>query len=80
MSDIGEALEMMRAVAKSRIEMLEKGITFHDKVRRNYYLHEYREKLGKIEEIIRRMNIRLVVANNGTRDRNPSPLNQDEPS
>lgn len=61
MSETREALEMMKAVAKSRIEMLEKGITFHDKGRRNYYLHEYRDKLRKIEEIIRRMNIRLVV-------------------
>ncbi|HKZ16114.1 MAG TPA: hypothetical protein VJ161_01440 [Geobacteraceae bacterium] len=79
MSETREALEMMKAVAKSRIEMLEKGITFHDKGRRNYYLHEYRDKLRKIEEIIRRMNIRLVVVDKETKDGNPPALIPDEP-
>jgi hypothetical protein len=78
MSETREALEMMRAVAKSRIEMLEKGITFHDKGRRNYYLQEYREKLRKIEEIIRRMNIRIVVGKEERGDGSPTSAFPDE--
>jgi hypothetical protein len=61
MSEMREALEKMRDVAKSRIAMLEGGITLHNAGRRNYYLMEYRDKLKKIEEIIRRSNIRLVT-------------------
>jgi hypothetical protein len=60
MSDEEEALEMMKEVAKARITLLKKGVTFHDEQSRIYYLHEYEEKLRKIEELIRRMKIRLV--------------------
>jgi hypothetical protein len=60
MSDVREALEMMREVAKIRIDMLQNRVTFHDEQKRNYYLREYRDKLQKIDAIMRRMNIRLV--------------------
>ncbi len=60
MSDVREALEMMREVAKIRIDMLQNRVTFHDEQKRNYYLQEYRDKLQKIDSIMRRMNIRLV--------------------
>lgn len=60
MSEEEEALEMMKEVAKARIALLKRGVTFHDEQSRIYYLHEYEEKLRKIEELIRRMRIRLV--------------------
>lgn len=62
MADAKEALEMMREVAKIRIDMLQNRVTFHDEMNRNYYLREYKEKLKKIDDIMRRMNIRLVRA------------------
>lgn len=62
MADAKEALEMMREVAKIRIDMLQNRVTFHDEMKRNYYLREYKEKLKKIDDIMRRMNIRLVRA------------------
>jgi hypothetical protein len=62
MSDAREALEMMREVAKIRIDMLQN---------RNFYLREYREKLKKIEEIMRRMNIRLVHGNEKEKSEGP---------
>lgn len=71
MSDAREALEMMREVARMRIDMLKNGVTLHDERKRNYYLHEYREKLKKIEEIIRRMNIRLIHMNEAEQDSDP---------
>lgn len=61
MSEMREALDKMRDVAKSRIAMLEGGITFHDAARRKYYLLEYKDKVKKIDEIIRRANIHLVT-------------------
>lgn len=60
MSDAREVLQMMRQVAKTRISMLKEGITFHDPARKAYYLQEYEEKLRNIEELIRKINIRLV--------------------
>ncbi len=63
MSEEQETLEMIREVAKSRIELLKKGITFHDEKSRKYYLREYEEKLRRIEELIRRTKIRLVRRN-----------------
>jgi hypothetical protein len=60
MSDELQILEMMREVARSRIDLLKRGVTFHDGQSRVYYLHEYEEKLRRIEELIRRKNIRLV--------------------
>jgi hypothetical protein len=71
MSDVREALEMMREVARIRIDMLKNGVTLHDERKRSYYLHEYREKLKKIEEIIRRMNIRLIHMDEEGQDSDP---------
>jgi hypothetical protein len=71
MSDAREALEMMREVAKIRIDMLQNRVTFHDEQKRNFYLREYREKLKKIEEIMRRMNIRLVHGNEKEKSEGP---------
>ncbi len=71
MSTMREALEMMREVARIRIDMLESGVTFHDERKRSHYLNEYREKLRKIEDIIRRMNIRLIRVNGEARKDDP---------
>ncbi len=60
MSDVKEALEMMKEVAKTRIAMLKKGMTFHNEQDRVFYIREYQGKLRKIEDIIRRMNIRII--------------------
>jgi hypothetical protein len=60
MSDEEETLEIMKEVAKARIALLKRGVTLHDEQNRIHYLHEYEEKLRKIEELIRRMRIRLV--------------------
>ena len=60
MSEELEILEMMREVARTRIDLLKRGITFHNGQSRVYYLHEYEEKLRRIEDLIRRKNIRLV--------------------
>lgn len=40
--------------------MLRDGVTFYEGDRRNYYLREYEEKLCQIENLIRRISIRLV--------------------
>ncbi len=71
MPDIREALEMMREVARIRIDMLQNGVTFHDEPGRSFYLREYREKLKKIEDIIRRMNIRLIRSDVDFQDNHP---------
>jgi len=62
MADAREVLETMKKVAKIRIEMLREGVTFHNKRKQAFYLKEYEEKLREIEELIRRMNIRLVYS------------------
>ena len=63
MSDELEILEMMREVARTRIDLLKRGVTFHCGQSRAYYLREYEEKLRRIEELIRRNDIRLVRIN-----------------
>jgi len=62
MADAREVLETMKQAAKIRIEMLKEGTTFHSKTKQAYYLKEYEDKLREIEELIRRMNIRLVYS------------------
>ncbi len=62
MADAKEVLIMMKDVAKSRIRMLRDGTTFHDAAKRDYYLHEYERKLQDIEQLIRRLNLRLVYS------------------
>jgi hypothetical protein len=60
MADAREVLEMMKDVAKSRIQMLEEGVTFHSEARKAFYLREYETKLHDIDRLIRRLNFRLV--------------------
>jgi hypothetical protein len=62
MADAKEVLIMMKDVAKTRIQMLKDGITFHDAAKREYYLQEYEKKLRDIEQLIRRLNLRLVYS------------------
>ena len=68
MADTREVLVMMKDVAKSRISMLRDGITFHDAAKREYYLNEYEKKLRDIEQLIRRLNLRLVYSRDGSRE------------
>ena len=65
MADSKEVLTMMKEVAKSRIEMLRDGVTFHDAAKREFYLKEYEKKLRDIEQLIRRLNMRLVYSSTG---------------
>jgi len=60
MADAREVLEMMRQVAKMRLELLEQGTTFHSPHRTAYYLQEYRDRLAAIEKLIRQINIHIV--------------------
>ena len=60
MADAKEVLEIMKEVAKSRIDMLKEGITFYDSEKKAFYLQEYEKKLRDIERLIRRLNLRLV--------------------
>jgi CRISPR/Cas system Type II protein with McrA/HNH and RuvC-like nuclease domain len=62
MADAREVLETMKKVAKIRIEMLREGTTFHSKRKQALYLREYEEKVREIDELIRRINIRLVYS------------------
>ncbi|NMC73217.1 MAG: hypothetical protein GYA56_02475 [Geobacteraceae bacterium] len=73
MADAREVLEIMKKVAKIRIEMLREGITFHNKKKQAFYLKEYEEKLKEIEELIRRMNIRLVYSRDSAKAPPPDP-------
>jgi hypothetical protein len=73
MSEEQETLEMIREVAKSRIDLLKKGITFHDEKSRIFYLREYENKLRRIEELIRRTKIRIVRRDQA----DPDPANHD---
>lgn len=71
MADAREVLETMKKVAKIRIEMLKEGTTFHNDGKRAYYLREYEAKVKEIEELIRRMNIRLVYSRRDGGEENP---------
>ncbi len=64
MDDTKEVLLMMKDVAKTRIQMLKDGVTFHNESRKEYYLREYEKKLLDIELLIRRLNLRLVYSCN----------------
>lgn len=71
MADAREVLETMKQVAKIRIEMLKEGTTFHSEAKQAYYLKEYENKLREIEELIRRINIRLVYSRGTLQDEEP---------
>jgi len=60
MSDMKEALSMMRDMAKTRIQMLRDGVTFHDNAKKAYYLQEYESKVRELDQQIRRLSLRLV--------------------
>lgn len=60
MANAKEVLEIMRDVAKARIEMLSTGVTFYDEEKKNFYMQEYVKKLEDIERLIRRFSLRLV--------------------
>lgn len=62
MADAREVLETMKKVAQIRVDMLKEGVTFHNSQRQAYYLQEYEEKIRQIDDLIRRMNIRLVYS------------------
>lgn len=60
MTDTREVLEIMRGVARSRIEMLNDGTTFYDDEKKHYYRIEYGKKLEAINRLIRRLSLQLV--------------------
>jgi hypothetical protein len=62
MADAREVLETMKKVAQVRIDMLKEGVTFHDQYKQEFYLREYEDKVKQIDDLIRRMNIRLVYS------------------
>ncbi|GFO54508.1 hypothetical protein GMSM_15150 [Geomonas sp. Red276] len=64
MSDLKESLVMMREMAKSRIQMLQEGVTFHEESKKSYYLREYEAKLRELDIQIRRMSLKLVHSAN----------------
>ena len=60
MPDMKESLSMMRDMVRSRMQMLKEGVTFHDDKKRTFYLHEYESKLRELDQLIRRLSLRLV--------------------
>ena len=70
MTNAREVLEIMRGVAKSRIEMLNDGITFYDDEKRNYYRSEYGKKLDAINRLIRRFSLQLVHSKESLESKN----------
>jgi len=71
MADAREVLEMMKQVALCRIALLKEGVTFYDETKRVKYLREYEGKVRDIEDLMRRLTIRLVHS------RKDSPENSD---
>ena len=70
MTNAREVLEIMRGVAKSRIEMLNDGITFYDDEKKNYYRSEYGKKLDDINRLIRRFSLQLVHSKESLESKN----------
>ena len=60
MTNAKEVLEIMRGVAKSRIEMLNDGTTFYNDEKKDYYRSEYGKKLDAINRLIRQFSMQLV--------------------
>ena len=71
MADAREVLEMMKQLALNRIALLKEGVTFYDETKRANYLREYEGKLRDIEDLLRRLKVRLVHS------RKDSPENSD---
>jgi transposase InsO family protein len=59
-SDLKESLCQMREMAKSRIQMLKEGVTFHDDQKKAFYLREYESKVKELDQQIRRLTLKLV--------------------
>jgi hypothetical protein len=59
-SDMKESLVMMREMAKSRIQMLKEGVTFHTEEKKAFYLQEYQAKVRELDDQIRRLTLRVV--------------------
>ena len=55
-----ESLIMMREMAKSRIQMLKEGVTFHNDDKKAYYLREYEARVRELDQQIRRLTLRVV--------------------
>jgi hypothetical protein len=55
-----ESLVMMREMAKSRIQMLKEGVTFHTEEKKAFYLQEYQAKVRELDDQIRRLTLRVV--------------------
>jgi hypothetical protein len=60
MSDMKESLIMMRDMAKSRIQMLKEGVTFHNEEKKAFYLEEYQARVRDLDHQIRRLTLRVV--------------------
>ena len=60
MSDMKEALIMMRQMARERIDMLNNGVTLYDNERKEYYLKEYEAKVRELDIEIRRLGLKVV--------------------
>lgn len=60
MSDMKEALIMMRRMASERIRMLKDGVTLYDNERKEYYLKEYEAKVRELDTEIRRLSFKVV--------------------
>jgi hypothetical protein len=54
-----ESLVMIRDMAKSRIQMLKYGVTFHNDQKKAYYLQEYESKVRDLDQQIRRLSLSL---------------------
>jgi len=59
-SDMKESLVMMRDMAKSRIQMLKEGVTYHSDDKASLYLAQYEAKVRELDQLIRRMSLSLV--------------------
>ncbi|SNB45725.1 hypothetical protein [Geobacter sp. DSM 9736] len=69
MADAKEVLELMRNVARSRLDMLNNGVTFYDEGKKAFYAGEYRKKLDEIDRLIRRFSLKLVHSKEKESDR-----------
>lgn len=60
MSDMKEALIMMRQMARERIQLLKDGVTLYDNEKKDYYLREYEAKIRELDTEIRRLSLKVV--------------------
>lgn len=60
MSEMREGLELMRELARTRIHMLEDGLSLYSEAKKCYYINEYRSKLHELDQLIRRYSVKAV--------------------